>query len=40
MLSYIKIGPVVQEEMSFKEKYYAQTDDGQRPITTAHLEVS
>ena len=36
----MKFGPVVQEEMSFKEKVYRQTDDRQRPITTAHLEPS
>ena len=39
MLSYMKLGPVVQEEMSFKEKVYAlQTDNRQRPITIPHLE--
>ena len=37
---YMKLGPVVQEEMSFKEKAYARTDDGQRLITIAHLEPS
>ena len=36
---------MVQEEMSFKEKVYAwkddgRTDDGQRPITIAHIEPS
>ena len=44
MGSYMKLGPVVQEEMSFKEKVYGRTDgrtdDGQRPITIAHLEPS
>ena len=37
----MKLGPVVQEEMSFKEKVYGRTtDDGQRPITIAHIEPS
>ena len=42
----MKFVPVVQEEMSFKEKVYGWTDDGrtkddrQRPITVAHLEPS
>ena len=45
MWSYLKFGPVVQKEMSLKEKVYARrtdgrTDDGQRPITIAHLEPS
>ena len=45
MWSYMKFRPVVQEEMSFKEKVYARqtngrTDDGQRPITIAHLKPS
>ena len=40
-----EIGPVVQEEMSFEENVYRRmdgrtTDDGQRPITIAHLEPS
>ena len=40
----MKFGPVVQEEMSFKEKVYGRIgapwrDDGQRPITKAHLEL-
>ena len=44
MRSYMKLGPVIQE-MSFKEKVYGRTDDGQtdegqRPITIAHLEPS
>ena len=34
-MNYFKFGPVIQEEMSFKEKVYAQQ---KRPITTAHLE--
>ena len=28
MCSYMKLGPVVQEEMSFKEKVYGWTHDG------------
>ena len=42
----MKFGPVVQEEMSFKEKVYGRThdgrttDNGQRPITIAHIEPS
>ena len=37
----MKFGPVVQEEMSVKEKFYGRTtDDGQRPIIIAHLEPS
>ena len=39
MWSYMKLSPVVQE-MLFKEKVYARTDDGQRQITIAHLEPS
>ena len=35
----MKLGPVVQEEMSFKEKVYERTTD-RRPITIAHLEPS
>ena len=36
----MKFGHVVQEEMSFKEKVYAQrTDEGQRQNTIAHLEL-
>ena len=34
-------GPVVQEDMSFKEKFTAEgetTDAGYRPITITHLE--
>ena len=38
MGSYFRFGPVVQGEMSFTEKVYQRTDDGQRPITIAHLE--
>ena len=39
MLSYMKLGPVVKEEMSFKETVNGRTaEDGQRPITIAHLE--
>ena len=38
MSSYMKLGTVVQEEISFKEKVYGRTDDGQRPITIAYLE--
>ena len=39
----MKFGPVVYEEISFKEKVYGRTDarrtdDGRRPITIAHLE--
>ena len=30
MGSYIKFGPVVQEEMSFKEKVYGRTADKDR----------
>ena len=37
MRSYMKLGPVVQEEMSFKEKVNGRTDDGQRPTTIAQL---
>ena len=33
-----EIRTVVLEEMSFKDKVYARTDDGQRPITIPHLE--
>ena len=40
MWSYMKLEPVVQEEMSFQEKVNGRTDDGQRPITIAHLEPS
>ena len=36
----MKFGPVVQEEMSFKEKVYGLTHDGQRMITIAHLDPS
>ena len=37
----MKFRPVVQKEMLFKEKGYGRTmDDGQRPITIAHLEPS
>ena len=39
MCSYMKIVPVAQE-MSFKEKVYARTEDGQRPITIPLLEPS
>ena len=49
-VNYIKFGPVVQKEMSYKEKVYARTngrttdgqmtDDGQRLITIAPLEPS
>ena len=35
----MKLGPVVQE-MLFKEQVYGRMDDGQRPITIAHLEPS
>ena len=38
----MQFGPVVEEEMSFKEKVYGRThdgrtDDGRRPITIAHI---
>ena len=33
----MKLGPVVQEEMSFKAKVYGRMNDGQRPITIPHL---
>ena len=37
---HMKFGPVVQGIL-FKEKVYGgRTDDGQRPITRAHLEPS
>ena len=42
--NYLKFRPVVQEEMSFKEKVYGRhteggmTDDKQRTITIAHHE--
>ena len=37
----MKFGPLVQEEMSFKEKVYGRrTDSRQRLITIAHLEPS
>ena len=40
-LKLYEFGPVVQEEMLLKERVYGQrTDDGQRPITIAHLEPS
>ena len=43
MWSYMKFGPVDQKVLSFKEKvykwtHYGKMDDGQRPITIAHLE--
>ena len=44
MSSDMKFGPVVQEEMLFEENVYGptaadgRTDDGQRPITIAHIE--
>ena len=35
----MKFGPVVQEEMSLKEKVYGQRmDDGQRLMTQAHIQ--
>ena len=37
-MKYKKLGPVAQKEMSFKEKVYGQTHDGQRPIIIAHIE--
>ena len=46
MLGYMKFRPVVQEEMSFNVTVYGRRmdgrtmDDGQRPIITAHLELS
>ena len=41
LLSLFKFGPVVQEEMLFKEKDYGQRTHGeQKPITIAHLEPS
>ena len=33
MLSYMNLGPVVQEEMSFKEKVYGRTTDVQQTKT-------
>ena len=39
MLSNMKFRPVVQKEMLFKEKVYGPTDDGQRLITIALLEL-
>ena len=48
MCSYLKFRPVVQEEMSFKEKVYGRqtvddrptTDDGRRPFTIPYAQVS
>ena len=37
MWSYMKFGPVLQEGMSFKERVYWRTDEGQRRITIPHL---
>ena len=38
---YMKLGPVVQEEMPFLKKFTnGRTDDGRRPITIARLEPS
>ena len=36
----MKFGPVVQNEMSLKEKVYGRRHNRQRRITTAHLEPS
>ena len=33
----MKLGPVVQEEMLFKEKVYAQTDDGRQTKTDHNI---
>ena len=36
---YMKLGPVVQMEMSFKKKFTnGRTDEGRRPITIVRLE--
>ena len=42
MLSCMKFGSVVQEEMSFKEKVYGRrtTDAERRVITIPHIELS
>ena len=37
MWSYTKFGPVVEEEMLFREKVFGRTHNGQKPITIAHL---
>ena len=40
MKRYMKSVPVVQEEMTFKEKVYGRWTDGQRLITKAQFEPS